>query len=208
MRELVKLAEKRESKAKCDMAQLLESRSEMFEITATPNEIACDYDDHGIRIEDAQRRMNLMKQKFHKLSTLCISAEQGLASLNTKLMVALEQAPPSSLKAAHAGMNTSSQDAATAKMQTKPGRRGVGAKDIQRTEFSQASAGETSFLTSSNFSFHMCERWRSIAVQVQTRISKKQWLIPILQQIWRLISSPTLTHYWSMLQLELLPCLN
>lgn len=106
MRELVKLAEKRENKAKAEMSQLLDSRSEMFETSNAPNETGTVYDEHETRIEDAQRRMEIAKQKFSKLRTLCISAEQGLMSLHNKLMVALEEASPSVLKANHTSAGT------------------------------------------------------------------------------------------------------
>lgn len=98
MRELVKLAEKREAKAKAEMAQLLESRSEMFETSGAPSEGGNAYDEHETRIEDAQRRMEFAKVKFGKLRTLCISSEQGFSSLLSKLMVALEEAAPAILQ--------------------------------------------------------------------------------------------------------------
>ncbi|GMH32341.1 hypothetical protein BSKO_00175 [Bryopsis sp. KO-2023] len=119
MRELVKLAEKREARAKSEMSQLLESRSEMFETTSSPNEAGEGYGEHETRIEDAQRRMETAKQKFNKLRTLCISSEQGLTSLLNKLMVCLEEAPPSILKTSHI-TNTSSS---TGKQSKSPSKR-------------------------------------------------------------------------------------
>lgn len=131
MRELVKLAEKRENKAKAEMAQLLDSRSEMFETSNAPNETGNVYDEHETRIEDAQRRMGIAKQRFSKLRTLCISAEQGLLSLHNKLMVALEEAPPSILKADHTSPGSTSQTATFGRSQVRPsGKHATQSKDV------------------------------------------------------------------------------
>ena len=77
MRELVRLAEVREARAKEEMAGLLSARSTMFESAAPVGEAeAADYATFEARIDDAKRRKALAKKKFNKLRAVCIGAQQ------------------------------------------------------------------------------------------------------------------------------------
>lgn len=96
MRELVRFAEKREAAAKAEIAKLLESRSSMFETSGTSIDGATD--EQNTRIEDAERRMEVAKTKFNKLRSVCIAGEQGLKSTLERLMIALEEVAPETLR--------------------------------------------------------------------------------------------------------------
>ncbi len=81
MRELVRLAEVREAQAKQELVHLLQSRSNMFEAQNAAGEGQPDYATHDREIDDARRRMASAKEKFNKLRTVCISAQQvGVAA--------------------------------------------------------------------------------------------------------------------------------
>lgn len=96
MRELVRFAEKREAAAKEEIAKLLDSRSSMFETSG--NAIDGATDEQNTRIDDAERRMELAKTKFNRLRSVCIAGEQGLKSTLERLMVALEEVAPGTLR--------------------------------------------------------------------------------------------------------------
>jgi len=89
MRELVSQAEKREAKAKQTLAEMLDSRSEMFESALAGQDGT--FEEHKSRIDDAERRLALAKKRFNRLRSVCISAEQGVKFLLARLMVALEE---------------------------------------------------------------------------------------------------------------------
>ena len=76
MRELVRLAEVREAQAKQELVHLLQSRSNMFEAQNAAGEGQPDYATYDREIDDARRRMASAKEKFNKLRTVCISAQQ------------------------------------------------------------------------------------------------------------------------------------
>eukprot|EP00891_Asterochloris_glomerata_P003644 jgi/Astpho2/3644/fgenesh1_pg.00059_%23_6_t len=92
MRELVRLAEVREAQAKQELVHLLQSRSNMFEAQNAAGEGQPDYATYDREIDDARRRMASAKEKFNKLRTVCISAQQGLRSLCVRLQSALQDA--------------------------------------------------------------------------------------------------------------------
>ncbi|KAK9808645.1 hypothetical protein WJX72_001158 [[Myrmecia] bisecta] len=93
MRELVRLAEVREARAKEEMAALLSARSNMFESSAPPGEAeAADYATFEMQIDDAKRRKAVAKKKFNKLRSVCIGAQQGLRSVYGRLESALADA--------------------------------------------------------------------------------------------------------------------
>jgi uncharacterized protein with von Willebrand factor type A (vWA) domain len=50
------------------------------------------------RIEKAEHRMEHSRQKFSRLHAVCVAGEQGLRSVLDRLMVALGEAPPESLR--------------------------------------------------------------------------------------------------------------
>ena len=82
MRELVRLAEVREAQAKQELVHLLQSRSNMFEAQNAAGEGQPDYATYDREIDDARRRMASAKEKFNKLRTVCISAQQvGVAAV-------------------------------------------------------------------------------------------------------------------------------
>ena len=82
MRELVRLAEVREAQAKQELVHLLQSRSNMFEAQNVAGEGQPDYATYDREIDDARRRMASAKEKFNKLRTVCISAQQvGVAAV-------------------------------------------------------------------------------------------------------------------------------
>lgn len=98
MRELVKLAEEREAGAKSEIAKMLESRTVMFEKADGSRELDGASDEQKTHIEDAERRMELAKQKFDKLRAVCIAAEQGLKSVMDRLRVSLGEITPETLR--------------------------------------------------------------------------------------------------------------
>lgn len=50
------------------------------------------------RIEDAEHRMEHTRQKFGRMHAVCVAGEQGLRSVLDRLMVALGEAPPETLR--------------------------------------------------------------------------------------------------------------
>ena len=76
MRELVKLAEQREAAAKSDIGRLLESRTVMFEKPEGVKELESNTDEQKARVDDAERRMEHARQKFDRLRSVSIGAEQ------------------------------------------------------------------------------------------------------------------------------------
>lgn len=54
------------------------------------------------RLEKAEHRMEHTKQKFDRLHSVCAAGEQGLRSVLDRLMVALGEVPPETLRPAFA----------------------------------------------------------------------------------------------------------
>jgi len=54
------------------------------------------------RIESAEHRMEQTRQKFNRLHAVCVAGEQGLRSVLDRLLVALGEAPPETLRPAFA----------------------------------------------------------------------------------------------------------
>jgi hypothetical protein len=76
MRQLVRLAETREAAAKAEIAQLLESRAQMYERPEGATEVDGQPVDYTDRIQAAEKIMDVQRQKFNKLRSVCIAAEQ------------------------------------------------------------------------------------------------------------------------------------
>ena len=114
MRELVRLAEVRETRAKEEMASLLGARAQVFDTagelaTATPQngavtvttlaapaggEADCSaqlLNEKPQQIASAKRRKQAAKKKFNKLSQICVAAEQGLQLLSERLKAAMSR---------------------------------------------------------------------------------------------------------------------
>ncbi|KAG2493525.1 hypothetical protein HYH03_008339 [Edaphochlamys debaryana] len=99
MRALVSLAEAREADAKAEIAGLLESRSFMYEKeNAGAPDVGAGSQERTAHITEVERNMEAAKNKFNKLRTVCIGAEQGLRSLLERLMIALEEIHPDQLR--------------------------------------------------------------------------------------------------------------
>eukprot|EP00877_Chromochloris_zofingiensis_P014096 jgi/Chrzof1/8940/Cz03g30020.t1 len=112
MKDLVKLAERREAACKEEIARLLASRSAMYESNAAAaaatadqaTELGASTGDEADsvevthRIDTAEKRMMVAQTKFNKLRSVCVAADQGLRSLLERLMIALEEAPPLSAR--------------------------------------------------------------------------------------------------------------
>ncbi|KAG2438191.1 hypothetical protein HXX76_005797 [Chlamydomonas incerta] len=100
MRSLVSLAEQRESSAKSEIAALLENRSGMYEKgSAAAADVGEGSEERATLITEVERNMEGAKGKFNKLRSVCIGAEQGLRSLQERLMIALEEIHPDQLRA-------------------------------------------------------------------------------------------------------------
>ncbi|KXZ50885.1 hypothetical protein GPECTOR_14g134 [Gonium pectorale] len=100
MRQLVSLAEQRESAAKAEIAALLGNRSGMYEKeNAGSPDVGAGSEERAALIGEVERNMETAKSKFNKLRSVCIGAEQGLRSLLERLMIALEEIHPDQLRA-------------------------------------------------------------------------------------------------------------
>ena len=76
MRELVKLAEAREARAKEEISSLLLQRSVMYESSIQAPEGSADLASAKSRIAETQRGMDTIRRKFDKFRSICIAAEQ------------------------------------------------------------------------------------------------------------------------------------
>lgn len=77
MRHLVKLAESREAAAKARLASILDVRSGMLEVEATPDDVAAAEAAAVVnRLEDAKRREVTARAHLGKLQTIFIAAQQ------------------------------------------------------------------------------------------------------------------------------------
>jgi len=101
MRQLVRLAEEREARAKEEIASLLGSRAQMYEKADGVQDVDGEPEGHAAKVAEHEKRMHEMRDKFNTLRGVCIASEQGLRSLLERLMIALEEVPPDTFKASH-----------------------------------------------------------------------------------------------------------
>jgi hypothetical protein len=78
---------------------LLSRRNEVLEVDGTHQahgaaENAADYE---LRISDAHRKMEVMRTKFERLRTVCISSDQALKGVLDRVKIALREMEPSEL---------------------------------------------------------------------------------------------------------------
>jgi hypothetical protein len=79
---------------------LLSRRNEVLEVDGTlqmQGGLVDNEADYEMRISDAHRKMDVMRTKFEKLRTVCISSEQGLKGVLDRVKVALREMEPSEL---------------------------------------------------------------------------------------------------------------
>ena len=119
MRDLVRLAEEREAAAKAEIARLLEGRAQMYErqqkkemdrreeeaaaeaAAEAAQESEVSPEEAQKRISEAHHRAADIRAKFSKLRAVTISAEMGIKSLVDRLMLALGEITPESLRSTH-----------------------------------------------------------------------------------------------------------
>lgn len=78
---------------------LLSRRNEVLEVDGTPQSQTAtgNSGDYELRISDAHRKMEVMRTKFEKLRTVCISSDQALKGVLDRVKVALRELEPSEL---------------------------------------------------------------------------------------------------------------
>ncbi|KAG1673703.1 hypothetical protein FOA52_010572 [Chlamydomonas sp. UWO 241] len=99
MRQLVRIAEEREARAKEEIAALLGSRAQMYEKADGAEDKDAEPEGHAAKVAEHEKVMHVMRDKFNTLRSVCIASEQGLRSLLERLMIALEEVPPDTFKA-------------------------------------------------------------------------------------------------------------
>lgn len=78
---------------------LLSRRNEVLEVDGTLQGAGATGNaaDYELRISDAHRKMDVMRTKFERLRTVCISSDQALKGVLDRVKVALREMEPSDL---------------------------------------------------------------------------------------------------------------